>query len=301
MEIVQRFEDAYPYVGRCFNGQRARRYVFKVRRTGKMIEGSIYEQRHDGVPIRYAIEVSSMFGCPIGCLFCASGNLGKASLLSVEEIVEQACCLADLAEHDEVPKHFCYQGIGESSLIPKVVIASAQEILGLYPGSRFKISTMGARPEGMLLLAREIPNWEALQVTFPHYENDQLKHILGNRNGYDSEQVLLAVREIKTLRPDIRIKFNFICIAGFNDNEEVVRGTVERLKQCGVLDGSEFKLSFLNATDCSDAHGLRCVGESQHHQLLSCAQEAGANAYVFGPMKDIKVGCGQLVADRLKL
>lgn len=77
IEIERRYSDCYPYIGHYFNGQKAERYIFRVKRLDKPIEASAYHQQIDGKTIRVAIEVSSMFSCLIGCKFCASGSLGR--------------------------------------------------------------------------------------------------------------------------------------------------------------------------------------------------------------------------------
>lgn len=44
---------------------------------------------------RWMIGVSCMSGCPVGCKFCATGQLSKWRPLSAEEIVEQVMFILD--------------------------------------------------------------------------------------------------------------------------------------------------------------------------------------------------------------
>ena len=44
---------------------------------------------------RWMVGVSTMSGCPVGCKFCATGNLKKCRNLTAEEIVEQVMFVVD--------------------------------------------------------------------------------------------------------------------------------------------------------------------------------------------------------------
>lgn len=299
-------EKSYSYVGRRFNGQRAVRCVFAVSRINRLIEASNYEQRAHGNPIKVAIELSTMFGCPIGCTFCASGNLDTIDFLHVDEIVGQGMVLADYYERTvgpAVPKHFCFQGIGEPSLIPERIIAAAHQLQERYPVAKFKASTMGANPAGIPKLAADIA-WEAMQISLPHHDAGKLRELFRHVRNYDPLLVLAGVREFRALRPDVRLKFNYIGIENFNDTPEAIAGTVNLLRSQGFLSGqeddrSELKISFLNPTDVGRMFNLRDIGQTGLEDLLRHVQDklGVKNAYVFGPMHDCTVGCGQLIAE----
>ena len=300
------FENTYSYVGHQFNGQRAVRCVFIVPRINRLIEASNYEQRIHGVPLKVAIELSTMFGCPVGCTFCASGNLDAINFLRVDEIIAQGLVLATYYEQTvgpEVQKHFCFQGIGEPSLIPERIVTAAHKLGDAYPTAKFKASTMGASPTGIPQLASDIP-WEALQISFPHYDADKLRGLFHHIKNYDPIRVLTGVREFHELRPDVRLKFNYIGIRNFNDAPEIIEGTVHLLRSQGFLSGhaddkSELKISFLNPTDVGRMFNLRDIGQSGLENLLRHVRDKLGieNAYIFGPMQDCTVGCGQLIAD----
>lgn len=308
--LESHFESAYSYVGRQFNGQRAVRCVLRIPRIGRLIEASNYEQRVHGVPIKVAIEVSTMFGCPVGCMFCASGNLDAINFLQVDEIAGQGLLLADYYEQTvgpEVTKHFCFQGIGEPSLMPDRIVSTAHRLQEKYPDSRFKASTMGANPSGIPKLAADIP-WEAIQISFPHYDSSRLRVLFRHIKNYDSLRVLAGVRELRDLRPDVRLKFNYIGIKNFNDIPEIIEGTVHLLRSQGFLSGqkddrSELKISFLNPTDVGRMFGLRDIGQTGLEKLLRYVRDklGVESAYIFGPMQDCTVGCGQLIANYVSI
>lgn len=299
--LQETYTDAYPYVGHNFNRQKAVRYILRCKRLQVPIEATAYHQIVGRRVLRVAVELSSMFSCPIGCRYCASGALGKCRFLTADEIAEQGFMIAQSIPVN-IPIHFCFQGIGEPSLIVDRIRAVCQKLLRRYPHARFKISTMCAQPDNVLLLAPTIP-WETIQITLPHYDNRRLQEIFSGVPRYDIGKTLHTARLLSLMRPDVRIKFNYLCIRGFNDDFSTIKGVVDRIRQEGLdFTGTiELKISFLNQTDIARKNKLQCVPEQKLYDLLQYAKTElhVGNAYVFGPMRDIKVGCGQLIKNVL--
>jgi len=298
LTLEKKYNDCYPYIGHYFNGQKAERYIFRLERLNKPIEASAYHQQINGETIKVAIEVSSMFSCPIGCKFCASGSLGAVDILTVEEIVEQGKVIAKTI-NKSIPIHFCFQGIGEPSLISDNIIKASKELLKLYPKAKFKLSTMGCNPNGIINLSDKKIPWEAIQITLPHYQEKKLKEIFKNASQYNLKNILTAINKFREMRPEVKIKFNYICIKNFNDNKKTIKGVIDLLRKNNFNfdDKTELKISFLNPTDTGNNFKLKSVKQGKHYELLKYAQNdlSVQNVYVFGAMKNIKVGCGQLI------
>lgn len=303
LQLKKKYIDCYPYIGHYFNGQKAERYIFRSKRLGKLVEASAYYQQINGETIRIAIEISSMVSCPISCIFCASGSLGKTYFLTVDEIVEQGKIIAKNV-NSSIPIHFCFQGIGEPSLIFDNIINTSKKLLKLYPKAKFKLSTMGYNPKRIFDLAIQKIPWEAIQITLPHYQESKLKKIFKNAPRYNLIKMLKSVRKIKESKPEIRIKFNYLCIKNYNDNKQTIKGTVDLLKSNGfpLNDNTELKISFLNPTKGGEYFRIKSAKPKKHYELLKYVQnDLGVqNAYVFGAMKNIKVGCGQLIETSLR-
>jgi adenine C2-methylase RlmN of 23S rRNA A2503 and tRNA A37 len=302
LTLIKKYSDCYPYTGHYFNRQKAQRYIFKINRLNKPVEASAYHQQIDGHDIKIAIELSSMFSCPVGCKFCASGSLGKSEVLTENEIVEQAVHIASTIKKN-MPLHFCYQGIGEPSLIPGLIINVSKSLLKLYPTAKFKLSTMGANPNGIIELGFSDLPFESIQITLPHFSQLELKKMFAAWPAYSVVNVLKAVKVFHLLRPGVKVKFNYTCIKGFNDNKQTIKGVIELLKNNGITltDNLELKISFLNPTDISCQNKLSSSGREKHYNLLKFVQNLGiSNCYVFGAMKNIKVGCGQLIVANTK-
>lgn len=72
-----------------YNGGDTRKYSFKLK-DGYCVE-TVCIKRKTGVTVC----VSTMVGCPVGCIFCASGSNGFIRNLTPSEIVQQVTLLKE--------------------------------------------------------------------------------------------------------------------------------------------------------------------------------------------------------------
>ena len=84
-----------------FNGSDTRKYAFELS-DGYCIE-TVCIRRKTGTTVC----VSTMVGCPVGCIFCASGKNGFIRNLTASEIVQQVTLLK------EKVNRIVFMGMGE--------------------------------------------------------------------------------------------------------------------------------------------------------------------------------------------
>lgn len=97
---------------------------------------------------RWMIGVSVMSGCPVGCKFCATGNMGKYRNLSVDEIVSQVEFVIqrnDCSPNDSQEFKINYTRMGEPFLNIENVRKAVELISAKYPNTHHYISTIGIR------------------------------------------------------------------------------------------------------------------------------------------------------------
>ena len=131
---------------------------------------------------RRTVCVSSMAGCPLGCVFCATGGLGFVRNLDAGEIVEQVYRVDDAAretEEGDGVSHIVFMGMGEPLMNLQPVLSAAALFcdprgLGLS-GRHITISTAGT-PEGIMNLAAAGTNYR-LAVSL-HAPNQKLRERL---------------------------------------------------------------------------------------------------------------------------
>ena len=173
-DVVETLADKYYFAGSVWNTQIAKRFILKSKRFGKIIESSYYlHLRDDGTPFNIAFEPSTSFGCSVGCLFCASGNLVPIKSLTADEIVEQVNALIAIYRHDfpglkNVREDVFYSGIGEPTLMTNTLIDASQNIVANHPEMQFKMSTMGAVPEALIRWAKSDLPLRSVQIGIPH-------------------------------------------------------------------------------------------------------------------------------------
>lgn len=96
---------------------------------------------------RWMIGVSVMSGCPVGCKFCATGQLNGWRCLSSEEIVAQVQFA--VSKHPEIKPNSCfefkinYTRMGEPMLNVYQLRKAIREISSLYPNAHHYVSTIG--------------------------------------------------------------------------------------------------------------------------------------------------------------
>jgi 23S rRNA (adenine2503-C2)-methyltransferase len=133
---------------------------------------------------RHTVCLSSQVGCPVGCVFCASGLNGVERNLSAGEIVEQALRVrALIREATDDPQarltNIVMMGMGEP-LANYAAVVSALRILnaewGLGIGARkITVSTVGL-PKQIRQLARE--NLQLNLALSLHAPDDELRRTL---------------------------------------------------------------------------------------------------------------------------
>lgn len=185
----------------------------------------------DGLPVetvlmkhqgRQTICVSSQIGCPLGCLFCATGQMGFKRNLTAEEIAEQILFWARyLKKENQKITNVVFMGMGEPFLNYDEVMAAIKILNdkdGLNIGSRhIAVSTVGI-PEGIEKFAGE-PLQVNLAISL-HAATDKLRsQIVPINKKYPLKDVLRAAQQYikKTNR---KLMFEYIMIKDVNDLDQ---------------------------------------------------------------------------------
>lgn len=240
---------------------------------------------------RNTVCVSSQVGCPLGCLFCATGKMGFKRNLTAEEIVAQALLWArHLKKENTHITNLVFMGMGEPFLNYENILA-AIKILNdkdsLKLGARhIAISTIGVSG-GLKKIAQEKMQLNlALSL---HAPNDQLrvKIIPGN-----------LANPIKNLIKDInyylaqtgrRLMIEYLMIDDFNDSPEQALELAELLKK---IDPPLFFVNLIayNPTGQFKPSPARKIFAFK--KILRDKKIDVTERYRFG--QEIKAACGQL-------
>ncbi|HEC34628.1 MAG TPA: 23S rRNA (adenine(2503)-C(2))-methyltransferase RlmN [Chloroflexi bacterium] len=180
---------------------------------------------------RYTACISVQVGCPIGCVFCATGQAGFRRNLSAGEIVAQALHFARILRVEgKRLTNVVLMGMGEPLLnydSSLVAVRRLADPAGFSLGQRhITLSTVGIVP-GIDRLAEE-----GLQITLAislHAATDDLRERLVPVNRHYPLDELFAACHRYSARNTRRISFEWALIAGVNDTHRQAEALVARL------------------------------------------------------------------------
>ena len=251
---------------------------------GQLIE-SVLMPYADG---RRTACISSQAGCAMGCVFCATGQMGFARQLKAHEIFEQAQLFSrHLRRREERLSNVVLMGMGEPFHNYDAVIASVRMLMDrLGIGARrITISTVGLAPK-IRRFAKE-----GLQVKLAislHASNDRERGSLMPVNRkYPLAELIDACKEYVAASRR-RITFEWALISGENDSAEQAAELGKLLK--GLL--CHVNLIPLNPTKGYDG---RPTDSARAGEFVAVLGTYGVPATLRVRRGiDIDAGCGQL-------
>ena len=238
---------------------------------------------------RATICVSSQVGCAVECAFCMTALLGLKRNLSAGEIVGQILAILNdqqvRLERDRV--NLVFMGQGEPFLNYDNFMQAVRllvEAVGI-PESRMTVSTSGIVPRITDFGAEPVRPKLAVSLNAP---NEALRtQVMPITRKWTIEKLMAALREFP-LRNRERLTFEYVLLAGVNDDVqharemvELIRGLRAKVNLIALNPGPE--LPFLTP---SDKHVLA---------FQSVLTRAGIPAFIRRPRgRDIYAACGQL-------
>ncbi|HLA43213.1 MAG TPA: 23S rRNA (adenine(2503)-C(2))-methyltransferase RlmN [Aggregatilineales bacterium] len=246
---------------------------------------------------RHTACISTQAGCAMGCVFCATGQMGFARNLTAGEIVEQALWFArQLEQNGERLSNIVMMGMGEplhnyEATMQAVELINAHNGLGI--GQRhITVSTVGLVP-GIIRFADEGLQ-VGLAVSLHAATDDERSALIPINKKWNLPQLMDACRYYvkKTGR---RITFEWALIAGKTDTliQAHALGRLIRHIHCHV-----------NAIPLNPTGGY--AGKPSDPQQVKAWQEVLGDYGVSSTIRvrrgiDIQAGCGQLKSEVLHL
>jgi 23S rRNA (adenine2503-C2)-methyltransferase len=188
-------------------------------RDGQIIE-SVLMPYDDG---RRTACISSQAGCGMGCVFCATGQMGFSRQLSSAEIFEQAQIFStELKRRNERLSNVVFMGMGEPMAnYDNVMVAVRRLNTDLGIGARhITISTVGLAPRIRKLAEEDIQVNLAVSL---HQANDAKRSALMPVNKRYPLPELLDACRFYIEKTNRRISFEWALIRDDTDTEETAR------------------------------------------------------------------------------
>ncbi|MGE5463919.1 MAG: 23S rRNA (adenine(2503)-C(2))-methyltransferase RlmN [Syntrophothermus sp.] len=243
-----------------------------------------------GAKNRRTLCISTQAGCAMGCVFCATGQMGFKRHLSSGEIVAQVMYYAQMLKAvNESVTNIVLMGMGEPFHNYDNTMAAIDRLNDpdgySFGARRFTISTVGLVPQ--IRRFADEKRQVNLAISLHAADNDERLAIMPVNKRYKIEDVIDACRYY-VAQTGRRVTFEWALIPGVNDTPEVARKLASRLK--GLL-------CHVNAIPLNPTTGYagKATDRTQAAQFKEILEQAGIPCTI--RMRrgiDIQAGCGQL-------
>jgi len=238
---------------------------------------------------KYTLCLSSQAGCPLDCVFCATGRLGYTRNLATWEIVEQLRIIRD--EADRPVRGVVFMGMGEPFLNYDNVIRAARIFAdpsgGAISGRAITISTSGVVPAIRRFTAEGHPYRLAVSLTGATRARRRSLMPAAEKT-WPIDELIDAVREHAAATRQ-RVTLEYVVIRGVNCGADDAAALVELLRGIPVR---------LNLIDVNDASGrFEPPSDEERRAFFDALQPLGApivRRYSGG--KSVDAACGMLAA-----
>jgi len=241
---------------------------------------------------RSTICVSTQIGCAMGCVFCATGQMGFEKNIKAEEIVAQVIHFANiLQQRGEHVTNLVFMGMGEpmanyDEMIRAVRILTHDRGFGI--GQRnITISTIGII-SGIDKLAEE--NLQVGLAISLHAPNNELRKKLVPTAGPNSVENIIEAGRKYYKKTGRRVTFEYALMEGINDSPEIATELAILLRG----NGSHVNLIPINPT----AGDFKRPTQDNVREFERILSNAGVNCTVRVEKGiEISAACGQLRTD----
>ena len=201
--------------------------LFKRLSDEKQFE-SVLIRHNDG---RNTVCVSCMIGCPMGCIFCATGKMGFRGNLLDSEIVDQVLYFARcLKKENKSVTNIVFMGMGEplsnlENVWNAIKIFSDKKMFGMSM-RRITISTCGITQYLHELFTRGYKGRLALSLHAPSQE--LRKKLMPIAAKFPLTELLAEFKEFAKIT-NKRVSYEYILIADLNDQPKHAHALVRLL------------------------------------------------------------------------
>ncbi len=264
------------------------KWLFQLE-DGAKIETVLMEFR-DG---RSTVCVSSQVGCPSGCLFCATGQLGFKRNLSLWEIISQVLFAArQLKSRDKKLTNVVFMGMGEPLLNFDNLIGAIKE---LNDPSYFNLGRRHITVSTCGIVAQLSKFTDAdLGVTLAislHAPNQKLREKLMPIAKTNPLEKLFAVLDRYVERTNKRVSYEYVMLENFNDSEKDAQALADVLKN---------RLAFVNLINFNAIGDTDFQSSSRQkvERFRGILERNGVPTTIRASLGDeISAACGQLAGE----
>jgi 23S rRNA (adenine2503-C2)-methyltransferase len=255
-------------------------------------DGNLIESVRMHYKTRVTLCISSQAGCPMGCVFCATGQMGFKRNLTAGEIVAQVVYHAKVLSNENAASrisNIVVMGMGEPMLnlentIKAINILNDEKGMG-FGQRRFTISTVGLAPK--IIEFADLKTQINLAISL-HAATDELRSSLLPVNKKYPLKALMEACEYYVNNTRRRLTFEWALIDGVNDS------TRHALELASLLKGLLCHVNIIPLNPTS-GYGGKSTKSNQVNEFQSVLENNNITCTIrLRRGIDINAGCGQL-------
>ena len=300
-EVVEKISKSIDFNSRNWNKERIDKYLLKYD-DKRIIESMVIVHLKDDIPRDLTIEISNMYNCVVGCIFCASGSLPESQIfLTADDYLKQVeTCLeeSNLDPNDYPNFYISFAGIGEPSLVKEEIAKGINLIKEKYNNIQVNIATTGFDSSCFNYWNKMNLPIRTLQLSCYAFDLEKIKYIIKNiiKNYNLFDNIKNAIK-YKNNHNICRVKINYVVLKELNDGDEDINNLINCLNE--FKNDIIIKISFLNYTKKCKENNLISPNKEDMLKIKNILIDNGFKCYLFGTENNTELGCGQLVQNHI--
>ena len=300
-EVVEKISKSIDFNSRNWNKERIDKYLLKYD-DKRIIESMVIIHLKDDIPRDLTIEISNMYNCVVGCIFCASGSLPESQIfLTADDYLKQVeTCLeeSNLDPNDYPNFYISFAGIGEPSLVKEEIAKGINLIKEKYNNIQVNIATTGFDSSCFNYWNKMNLPIRTLQLSCYAFDLEKIKYIIKNiPKNYNLFDNIKNAIKYKNNHNICRVKINYVVLKELNDSDEDINNLINCLNE--FKNDIIIKISFLNYTKKCKENNLISPNKEDMLKIKNILIDNGFKCYLFGTENNTELGCGQLVQNHI--
>ncbi|OYW24559.1 MAG: radical SAM protein [Planctomycetales bacterium 12-60-4] len=256
----------------------------------------------DGLPLetvllrpqtgRATVCISSQVGCAAACAFCATGHMGIARNLTVEQILDQVLQAGQrFALEGRRLRNVVFMGMGEPFHNEAAVVTAIKRLIdptwfGLSP-RKICVSTVGL-PEAILRCAERFPTVR-LALSLHSARQEVREGLIPLAKRHPLDELRRTVAEVNRITSSA-VMIEYLLLAGVNDTADDIATLID------WLTGLDVHVNLIPYNPIAAAPHLKGSTPDIQQACARILKQAGFKTTVrYSLGNDIAAACGQLV------
>ncbi len=281
------------YSGHGWSFEDTIKYIFTIK--GNLVEAGFfihYCDKNKSSIIKHVIELSTSYGCPMKCKFCASSNINGISSLTSSELNDIFTYI--YKEHNLSSANLVVltlTGTGDYFYNHDLVMPFLSKIT--YQNIAITVSSVCWTPD-TLLMASEIKQLRNIQITYISADKEKttrlIPHLKNVNWSFEDAIHFISNSSLSCFR------INYLMIDGVNDSDDDFKNFISMISE--IKNKLIVRISKLNETRASQKNSVRPADAERLKSLCNQLNDMNISAYIFCSEVNDNMNCGQLITEQ---